>query len=221
MRTFRALTLAAAVVAALPSVSAAQGGRPFSDAWFWGVKVGGFTLADSGSKYVQAPTVGLEWLITRSKGGLYISGSETFFSQHAFTLRDPTAPVDSGFRTIKLKNMRKLDVALMGFPGDHIRFHPYFGLGFSMSQVSSAEAEGPFSSVDQVNFADQVIQRQKVAFSPLFIGGGQYRMRRFSVFGQLTLSPTEKNFLLYNGRPWNFGYEAGIRYNFGSSIDRN
>jgi len=220
MRTFRALTLAAAVVAGLPAVSAAQGGRPFTDAWFWGAKIGGFTLADSGGKYVQAPTVGLEWLITRSKGGLYISGSETFFKQHSFTLLDPSAP-DAGLRPIALKNLRKLDVAVMGFPGEHLQFHPYFGVGFSLSEVSRAVAEGPFTNDDQAIFADQIIQQTKAAFSPLLIGGGQYRMRRFSVFGQLTLSPAQKNFILYNGRPWNFGYEAGLRYNFGSSIDRN
>jgi len=42
-----------------------------------------------------------------------------------------------------------------------------------------------------------------------------------SVFLQGTATPTQKNFLLYNGRSVNFSYEAGLRYNVGSSIDRN
>jgi hypothetical protein len=33
-------------------------------------------------------------------------------------------------------------------------------------------------------------------------------------------SPSQKNFLLYNGRPFNFGFEVGLRYNAGTSIDR-
>jgi hypothetical protein len=90
-----------------------------------------------------------------------------------------------------------------------------------MSQVASAQPEGTFDTPEALTFTDQAIQNQRVAFSPLFIGGAQYRMPRFSVFGQALLSPAQKNFILYNGRPWNFGYEVGLRYNFGSAIDRN
>jgi hypothetical protein len=219
MRTIRTLTVAMAVVAALPTIAVAQHGRQFKDSWFWGLKGGGFTLADSGGKYVQAPSVGVEWLITRSKGGLYISGAQSFFSQHSFTLRDPQS--DTGFRAISLKNMRRLDVALMGFPGEHTRFHPYVGVGFSLAQIGSAVAEGEFENVDQFNFAEAVIQEQKVAVSPYFIGGGQWRLQRLSVFGQLTASPAHRGFIAYNGRPWNFGYEVGIRYNVGTSIGKN
>ena len=87
MRSIRALTVAAVVMAALPTIAHAQGGRGFKDSWFWGLKGGGYSLADSGQNYVQAPTVGVEWLITRTHGGLYVSGAQTFFSQHSFTLR--------------------------------------------------------------------------------------------------------------------------------------
>jgi hypothetical protein len=221
MRTIRALTVAAAVIAALPTIAVAQHGRQFKDSWFWGLKAGGFSLADSGSKYIQAPTVGVEWLITRTHGGLYVSGAQTFFSQHSFTLRDPAAPLDSGLRPITIKNMRRLDVALMGFPGEHIKFHPYVGAGFSLMQVASASADGPFTNEDQINYAAAVIQDQRVAFAPFFIGGGQWRFRRFSAFGQLTASPAQKNFIAYNGKPFNFGYEAGLRYKVGSAISKD
>jgi hypothetical protein len=221
MRMFRPLTIAMAVVVALPAVSSAQHGRQFKNSWFWGIKGGGLTIADSGQAYRQAPLAGIDWLITRTHGGLYISGGQSFFSQQTFTLRDPNAPADSGLRVVDLKNMRKLDVAIMGFPGEHLRFHPYFGAGFAMSQVAAATPQGPFSSMDQINYADQVIQEQRVGFSPLFMVGGQYRLRQFSLFGQATASPAQKRFLMYNGRPFNFSYEMGLRYNVGSSIDRS
>jgi hypothetical protein len=220
MRKLRTLTLAAAVIATLPTLAAAQRGRDFKDAWFWGIKTGGFTLADSGGKYVQAPMVGFDWLITRTHGGVYMAGSETFFSQHSFTLQDPFS-ADSGLRAISVKNLRRFDVAAMGFPGEYMRWHPYVGAGFTLGEVATARAEGVFSTVDQATFAAQVIHDDKVSFSPLFIGGAQYRLRYFSVFGQLSLSPTQKTFLLYNGQPWNFSYEIGMRYNIGSSIDRD
>lgn len=219
MRMSRPLTIAMAMVVALPAVSTAQHGRGFKNAWFWGIKGGGFTLADSGQAYKQAPIAGIDWLITRSRGGLYVSGSQSFFTQQTFTAVAPGA--DTGARVIDMKNLRRLDFAVMGFPGEHVRFHPYVGAGFTLGQVATAAARGPFTSTDQIVFADEIIQEQKVGFSPLFIAGGQYRMRRFSVFGQATMNPTQKNFLLYNGRPFNFSYELGLRYNVGSSIERN
>jgi hypothetical protein len=221
MRTIRAMTIAIAVAAALPTMATAQSDRQFNDSWFWGIKGGGFTLADSGQKYIQSPLAGVDWMITRQHGGLYVSGAQAFFSQHTYTLRDPSFPADSGLRPIALKNLRKLDVAVMGFPGEHLKFHPYAGIGFTLQEVGAAAAEGPFFTEDQLTFANKVIDDERVAFSPLLLFGAQYRLSRMSVFGQGTLSPAQKSFILYNGKPWNFTYEFGLRYNVGSSIDRN
>jgi hypothetical protein len=112
----RPLVIAIAAIVALPAISSAQKGRQFKNSWFWGVKGGGFAMADSGQAYTQSPLAGVDWLITRTHGGLYISGVQSFFNQQTYTLRDRTAPLDSGFRVVDLKNLRKLDFALMGFP---------------------------------------------------------------------------------------------------------
>ncbi|HXT14544.1 MAG TPA: hypothetical protein VN706_02860 [Gemmatimonadaceae bacterium] len=221
MRTIRALTIATAVVMVLPTIAAAQGGRQFRDSWFWGIKGGGFTFADSAQNTKNAPMGGVEWLITRSHGGLYISAGQAFFTTQTLTLHDPLAPQDSGFRAIDLKNLRKVDVALMAFPGDHIHFHPYAGAGLTLDEISSAVPRPPFGTPDQLAFADTVIQNQKVGFTPFFVAGAQWRLRWFSVFGQGTANPAQKSFLLYNGKPWNFTYEFGLRYNVGTSIDRS
>ena len=220
MRMSRPLVIAIAAIVALPAISSAQKGRQFKNSWFWGVKGGGFAMADSGQAYTQSPLAGVDWLITRTHGGLYISGVQSFFNQQTYTLRDRTAPLDSGFRVVDLKILRKLDFALMGFPGEHLRFHPYVGVGFEFAQIGDASARGPFATIDQLNDADAIIRDERVGVSPLFMVGGQYRMRRFSVFGQASASPAQKNFLLYNGRPFNFSYEFGLRYNVGSAIDR-
>ena len=221
MRTIRALTIAVAVVAALPAVAAAQRGRQFDDAWFWGVKAGGLTVADTGGHLTQAPMAGVEMLITRHNGGLYISGGEAFFTRRTLTFRDPNAQADSGFRVIDMKNMRKLDVAVMGFPGNHLRWHPYVGAGFSLGQIANARPREPFDNEDQLAYADSVISQHKVAFSPLFMAGVQYRLTAASVFGQLSFIPTHQDFLLANGRSSMWAYEIGVRYNVGTSIDRN
>ena len=221
MRTIRALTAAVAVTAALPTIAAAQHGRQFKDAWFWGVKGGGLTLADTNSSYQAKPLAGFDWLITRTRGGLYISASQSFFTEQTFTLRDPSTGADSGLRVVDMKNLRKVDFAFMAFPGpQHVLFHWYAGLGLTLGQVASATPQPPFSTVDQLTAAEQDIQDRKVGVSPFLILGGQYRFRPISVFAQGTANPVNKAFLLYNGKPWNFTLEAGIRYNVGTSIDR-
>jgi hypothetical protein len=220
MRTSRALRIAAAIAVALPTVAVAQAGRQFKDSWFWGIKAGGLTFGDSARSYRQAPLAGIDWLITRSKGGLYVSGGQAFFHEKTVTLRDPNFPVDSGFREIRLRNLRRLDFAVMGFPGDFLRLHPYIGAGFSLASVADADPAGPFGTADQVNYANQVVQDSKVQVAPLGIIGGQWRFNWASVFGQLTFSPAQKDFILYNGSPLNMTYEIGVRYNIGTSIDR-
>lgn len=220
MRTIRALTIAAAVVTAIPALSNAQASRPFKDAWFWGVKGGGFTLADTAQAYRQAGLAGFDWLITRTHGGLYVSATKAFVTQSALVFRDPTS-ADSGFRAVDIKGLRKLDMALVGFPGDHLRFHPYVGIGLTLVDIAQAQPRGPFANLDQASFADQQIQNGRAGFTPFLLAGAQWRVRGVSVFAQGTMNPAQKNFLLYNGRPYNFSYELGLRYNVGSSIDKN
>lgn len=219
MRTIRALRMAGVLLLAIPTIAIAQRGRQFKDAWFWGLKGGGLTVVDSGQNYKQAPTIGLEWLITRTHGGLYLSASQSYFKGHSFTLRDPLT-ADSGFRPIELRNLRRFDAAMMAFPMQRTHFHPYAGIGLSLMQIAQAVPEGVFFDADQLNFALNVIQEERVSITPYFIGGGQWRLRYFSVFGQLTGAPTQRTFLVYNGKPWNFGYEIGIRYNVGTSIGK-
>ena len=137
-------------------------------------------------EYKQAPVAGVDWLITRTHGGLYVSGSQVFSTVQTFTLRDPTAGLDSRFRVIDVKNIRKLDVALVGFPGENLRFHPYVAAGFTLNDVGTAAGRGPYSSQDQIVTTDSVIQSGETSFSPLFMAGALISDATF-----LGLRPTE------------------------------
>jgi len=221
MRTIRALTTAAALMtAALPGLASAQQGRQFRDAWFWGFKTGAFMFADENQHYSVAPLAGFEWMITRTYGGLYAAASQGFMSTHTLFATNPTAP-DSNFRAIKLENVRRLDVAAVGFPGRHVKFHPYVGAGFSMVQVPSAHSETGYNSQAEFDATQALIQDLKVSFTPLVMAGAQYRLRMMSVFGQVIVSPVQENFLLFNGRTVTAAFEFGLRYNIGTSIDKN
>jgi len=169
----------------------------------------------------QAPLGGVEWLITRSHGGLYVSYSEAFFTDQAAIITN-VDPSDTIPRIINLKNMRRLDLAAMVFPGSNHWVHPYAGVGFSLKQISSAEpADMNFTSSDQYQATQQFITQYRTGASPFFIAGSQLRLIGFSVFFQGTASPAQKNMFLYNGKAFHLTYEAGIRYNVGSSISKD
>ena len=221
MRLLRVLTAAIGLAALLPQTSAAQAGRQFKDAWFWGVKTGGLVYSSASTTNSAAPMVGAEWLITRSRGGLYISFDQAFLSTTGtFNDRDP----DSTFtRSVSLKNMRRLAIAAMVFPMQSAKYHPYAGFGMALNQIGGASFQTGFVNTVRYQIALDSVQSKKASFTPVIIGGLQARLTRFSVFGQAAVSPIQQNFFLYNrnsGSAFSASLETGIRYNFGSSIDR-
>jgi hypothetical protein len=221
MRLLRVLTAAIGLAALLARPSAAQEGRQFKDAWFWGIKGGGMLYSSASTNHSLAPSVGAEWLITRSRAGLYLSFDQAFLSTRGqFFDRDP----DSTFyRNVDLKNLRRFGMAAMVFPMQSAKYHPYFGIGLALNQIANATFTGSFATPARYQIALDSVQSKKTSFSPNFIGGLQMRMTRFSVFGQAVASPTQQNFFLYNqggGSAMSFAIEGGVRYNIGSSIDR-
>jgi hypothetical protein len=221
MRLLRVLTAAIALAALLPRPGAAQEGRPFKDAWFWGIKGGGQLYSSATTEHSIAPSVGADWLITRSRAGLYLSFDQAFLSTTGqFLDRDTDS---SFFRPVELKNVRRFQMAAMVFPMQTPRYHPYFGLGLGLNQIGSANFSGSFTTPARYQVALDSVQSKKTSFSPTFIGGLQVRNPQFSLFGQVVGSPTQQRFFLTapgNGNSVNFSFEGGIRYNVGSSIDR-
>ena len=166
MRITRALAAAAVLVAVMPRVGTAQIGSSFKDAWFWGVKGGAMDYNSATTTHQQAPLAGIEWLITRTHGALYVSYSEAFFNDQAAILTN-SDPSDTIPRVINLKNMRRLDVAAMVFPGSNQWVHPYAGIGVSIKQISSAEpADLNFSSSDQYATTQAYITELRTGTSP-------------------------------------------------------
>lgn len=205
---------------AVSSAASAQQGRQFEDAWFWGVKGGGVTHGTPQGSYTNSPLAGIEWLLTRTRGGLYVSLEQAFFSQEVLILNGPAAR-DTGTRAVDVKNLRRLDMAIVGFPGTPVRFHPYVGVGFSFNVVGTADPRGPFQNSDQMLHAESTIQELRAAFQPMLLIGGQYRLPVVSAFAQVTAGPANRRFLLYSGRPISATYEIGVRYNIGSSLERD
>jgi hypothetical protein len=222
MRTIRGLVTAAAFFALLPQAAAAQQGRPFKDAWFWGLKTGGLAYSTLAESNQVAGLVGAEWLITRTRGGLYIAYDHSFFDRTTQIVELDEASGDATLRDVELRNMRRVTIAAMGFPQVKWRgVRPYAGLGTALNQIASATPLGEFTTVEQLSQVNRSITARKVSFAPILIFGGQAELRRLSAFGQLSATASHDQFFLYQpGKGFNTTLEFGVRYNIGSSIER-
>lgn len=216
MRSNRALATAMALVAVVPALAAAQSVRPFKDSWYWGAKAGTFLYSTPSTTNAMAPVGGIDWLITRTKGGLYVSFEQAFFNRIEYIKADGDTT-----RAVTLKDMRRLDIAAVAFPGSSRFIKPYAGLGFTMQQIANAEPQGTYISPDQQATAESVVTQLRTAWTPLMLAGVQLQMPLISLFAQGTATATQKTSFLRGSNAFNLAGEVGVRFNFGNAIDRN
>jgi opacity protein-like surface antigen len=208
MRSIRATALLLALVALTPAAARAQANRPFTDAWFWGAKVGALSFSTTHIENGFAPLVGAEWLITRSRGALYVSLDRSFFSEQS-SFSDPGST--SGSSVVDVKDLTRLSFALMAFPKVDKALRPYAGVGLALSFIQESSLTNGGSEV--------VLDDQSSVASFQLIGGVQKELRSLSLFGQIVMLPYSSDAFLLNGRAA-FSLEAGIRWNVGNAIDR-
>lgn len=222
MRLLRVLAAASTLAALLSQPAAAQEGRQFKDAWFWGLKGGALLYSSATTTGSVAPYIGADWMITRTRGGLYVSFDQALMStQGSFPDRDPQNQPFEHF--VDLNNMRRVSIAGVIFPRQTPTLHPYLGAGFALSQVATAVMQGGAGSTSRYAQALDSVQAKRTSFSPVFMGGAQMRLPRFSVFAHATASPKQTDFFLSNrngGAAFALSLEGGVRYNVGTSIDR-
>jgi hypothetical protein len=214
MRSIRRLIPGLVLLALAPSVGAAQEGRLFNNSWFFGAHVGNMTYWTRTTSHGQAPFIGGETLITRKRGGLYISMDQAYFD--ATTMMDDASQT-SVYRIVDIKDNRRVTAAAMIFPKSFGFLRPYGGIGFALNFIQSAKPRGAYNpNVDAQLAID--LNDQKTRSAPVFIAGAQLQLLRFSVYGQGTYMPAQADFLLNNNET--YFIEAGIRYNIGSSIEK-
>lgn len=224
MRLIRVLAVAAALGTLAVQTSAAQGDRPFKDAWFWGVKSGALLYTSQSTSNGAAPILGGEWLIVRSQGGLYLSLDQAFLTTTGgFIDRDPDSS-STFMRKVNLNNVRRFNAVAMAFPWQSVNLHPYVGGGLSLQAIGSAALVTPISNPARNQVAQDSIVDKKAVFTPVFVAGLQLRELPWSAFAQVVVSPVQQKFFLSDpggSRPIMASIEAGIRWNVGSSIDRS
>jgi len=135
MRTTRWFIAGLFCSASLSAAASAQQSRYFDDSWFWGVKSGVATFSPTLGGNETAATFGGEWLITRSRGGLYISADQANVSTVSAVV---DANTSDGVRPVTVNKLRRIGFAALAFPVRIGRLRPYAGLGLSVDVVGSA-----------------------------------------------------------------------------------
>jgi hypothetical protein len=192
----------------------AQGNRSFDDSWFWGFKTGVNSFSVPGHGNTSTVDLGIDWVITRTKGGLYVSGNQSVFEKDLEFL-DPSS--NTGQRTVRVNDMRRITFAALAFPKHFGGITPYAGVGYMIAVLGDARI-----FVDSVNtfptnaFLDE-IERERSRGAVLGMAGVQIRTKRMAIFAQETLLPSNSSFLFRSVLSF---LEFGVRWNFGSSIDR-
>ena len=198
--------------AVAPSVTSAQSAKEFDDSWFWGVKAGVSTFSPTLGSTHSTASYGAEWLITRTRAGLYVSYDEANVSTVSAVF---DASADNGFRSVSVDKMHRVSVAAIAFPWTFGRVRPYAGLGLTLNVIGSATPQlGASESEVSGDVAERINDRRSQS-AILGMGGVQVQFNRLAVFGQASVAPASSNFLLNNSALGFF--EAGVRYNFGSS----
>jgi hypothetical protein len=198
--------------AALSANASAQSSRFFDDSWFWGVKSGVATFSPTLGGNETAATYGADWLITRTHAALYVSFDQANVSTTSAVL---DANSSDGVRPVSVSKLNRVGFAALAFPKRFGNVRPYAGLGLSVDLVGSAR---PMVFDDEEGVDDAVFERideRKSQAAVLGMVGVQFQVQRAAVFVQASVVPGQSSFLL-GENPLGF-FEAGLRYNFGSS----
>jgi hypothetical protein len=221
------LSLAAiATVALTPRAGAAQSAtQGFADSWYWGA-YGGYTNFSTafGTQNIttNAPSIGAEWMLTRTKVALHIFAEQSYFS----TTSSIGSPTGSAPLAVNINDMRRLGFDLMIFTPEYKMIKPYVGLGYAFNFINSAALRScagcnTFASQAQADSNQKAIVDARAQGKVFVNVGAMWIYKRFAPFAQFTVMPTQGTSDWYiNGTGFTTQWALGLRYNFGTSIEK-
>jgi hypothetical protein len=229
MRSSRLVVVSLAAVGAIgltPSAGAAQSAtQGFADSWYWGA-YGGFinfsTAFGSQSVHTSAPSIGADWMLTRTKFALNVFAEQSYFS----TTSSIASPTGAAPLPVNINDMRRVGFDLMIFTPEIKMIKPYVGVGYSFNFINSAALRtgGGASTFPTQAAADsnqKAIVDARAMGKMFFNAGAMWTYKRFAPFAQVSLMPTQGTSDWYiNGTGFTTTWALGLRYNFGTSIDK-
>jgi len=215
MQKLKAVVVALAATVVVAGSARAQQNRNFDNSWFWGFKSGINTFSVPGHGNTSTVDLGIDWVITRSKGGLYVSGNQSVFERDLEFL-DPAST--TGQRTVRVNDLRRITLGALAFPKHFGGITPYGGIGYTIAVLGDARVFVDSANTFPSNAFLDEIENERSRSAVVAIGGVQIQASRMAIFAQETIVPSNSSFLFRS--VLNF-FEFGIRLNLGSSIDRD
>lgn len=222
MRMVRTAAKALVAIALVPGLLTAQeadrSAKEFTDSWFWGLHSGAMMFSagvDAESK-VTAPTIGGEWFITRSRIALRVSVEQAFFDEQAGVF---DATVSGAVRPVDVNDWRRYSAEMYFFASPLRNIRPYAGVGVSINVLQDATPTGSFASEASLDSVYTQVHELSSRASAVFTAGAQMGFGRTAVFLQGSAMPTRNNFL-FSRSQYTTVLSAGVRYNFGSAIEK-
>lgn len=214
MQKLRAVVVALVATIVVSASANAQKMRNFDNSWFWGFKSGINTFSAPGRGNTSTVDLGIDWLITRTRGGLYVSANQSIFERD-IDVFDPTANTNQ--RTVRVNDLRRITFAALAFPKHFGGITPYGGIGYTIAVLGDARVFVDSADTFPNNaFLDNVESRRSRG-AVLGMAGIQLQTKRMALFAQETMLPSNSSFLFSSVLSF---FEFGVRWNFGSSIDR-
>jgi hypothetical protein len=215
MQKLRAVAVAMAATLVVSASANAQGMRNFDNSWFWGFKSGINTFSAPGHGNTSTVDLGIDWLITRTKGGLYVSANQSIFGRDV-EVSDATARRNE--RTVLVNDLRRISFAAVAFPKHFGTITPYGGIGYMIAVLGDARVRVDSADTFPNNAFFDKVESRRSRGAVLGMAGIQIQTRRAAIFAQETMLPSNANFMFSSVLSF---FEFGVRYNFGSSIDRD
>lgn len=215
MRCTRFGLLAAVPLSLCIAASAlqAQQQQLFQNSWFWGLHAGSTSIGTPNSSTTQAGTIGADWMITRTSGGLYVAYDQASFNRTS-AIADTLAP--NGIRPVSVHDLRTVSIGGLAFPWHSNGFRPYAGVGYALSLVGNAAAQPDALNTPIPSATTQAVDNARSRSSLFAILGAQWQIHLTAIYAQASFIPSNDQFLVT--KPIT-ALSVGIRYNFGSSID--
>src|ERR1700716_4531438 len=136
MQKLRAVAVAVVATLAISASANAQEMRNFDNSWFWGFKSGINTFAAPGHGNTSTVDLGVDWLITRTRGGLYVSANQSIFKRDADVF-DPAS--STNFRKVQVSDLRRISFAALAFPKHFGGITPYAGVGYTIAVLGDVK----------------------------------------------------------------------------------
>ena len=214
MQKLRAVAVAVVATLVVSASANAQEMRNFDNSWFWGFKSGINTFSAPGHGNTSTVDLGVDWLITRTRGGLYVSGNQSIFKRDVDVI-DPASNTNQ--RTVQVSDLRRITFAALAFPKHFGGITPYGGVGYTIAVLGDARVYVDSTNTFPNNAFLDKVEAARSRGAVMGMAGVQIQTRRAAIFAQEIMLPSNSNFLFSSVLSF---FEFGVRYNFGSSIDR-